>query len=82
MLNPKKYVFGVSSSKLLDYMVSARGIDANPKKIKAIEQLQPPRTRREIQKLAGMMAILNQFISKSGEHDMPFNKLLRKVDGF
>jgi hypothetical protein len=35
-LNPKKCVFGVSSGMLLDYMVSARGIDVNPKKVEAI----------------------------------------------
>jgi hypothetical protein len=44
-LNPKKCVFGVSSGLLLGYVVSARGIDANPKKVKAIKQLQPPQTR-------------------------------------
>jgi hypothetical protein len=44
ILNPKKCVFGISSGKLLGYMVSSRGIDANPKKVEAIEQLQPPRT--------------------------------------
>jgi hypothetical protein len=48
MLNPKKCVFGVSSGKLLGYMVSARGINATPKKVKAIEQLQPPYTRKGI----------------------------------
>jgi hypothetical protein len=47
MLNPKKCVFGVSSGKLLGYMVSSRGIDANSKKVKAIDKLQPPRTRKE-----------------------------------
>jgi hypothetical protein len=44
MLNPKKCVFDVSSEKLLDYMVSSRGIEANPTKVEAIEKLQPPRT--------------------------------------
>ena len=44
MLNPKKCVFGVSSGKLLGYMVSSRGIDVNPTKVNAIENLQPPRT--------------------------------------
>jgi hypothetical protein len=39
MLNPKKCVFGVSSGKLLGYMVSSRGIDANPKKVEATENL-------------------------------------------
>jgi hypothetical protein len=48
MLNHKKFVFGVSSGKLLGYMVSSWGIDANPMKVEAIEQLQPPQTQREI----------------------------------
>jgi hypothetical protein len=82
MINPKKCVFGVSSGKLLGYVVSARVIDKNPNKVEAIKQLQPPRTRREIQKLAGMIAALSWFISKLGECGMPFYKLLCKVDGF
>jgi hypothetical protein len=36
-----------------------QGIDANPTKVEAIEKLQPPRTRREIQKLADMMIALS-----------------------
>jgi hypothetical protein len=59
MLNPKKCVFGISSGKLLGYTVSSRGIDANLKKVEAIKKLQPPWTRKEIQKLAGMMAALS-----------------------
>jgi hypothetical protein len=39
MFNPKKCVFGVSSGKLLGYMVSSRGIDANPKKVEAFKKL-------------------------------------------
>jgi hypothetical protein len=72
MLNPKKYVFGVLS----------RGIDVNLKKVEAIEQLQPPQTRKEIQKLAGMMAALSRFISKLGIRGMSFYKLLQKAVGF
>jgi hypothetical protein len=41
-LNPKKCVFGVPSDKLLGYFVSHQGIEANPDKIKAIEQIQAP----------------------------------------
>jgi hypothetical protein len=82
MINPKKCVFVVSSGKLLGYMVSSRGIDANPKKAEAIENLQPPRTRKEIQKLAGMMTALSRFISKLKERDMSFYRLLCKADGF
>jgi hypothetical protein len=63
-------------------MVSVSGIVANPKRVEAIEQLCSPQTWYEIQKLAGMMAALNQFISKLGKHDMPFYKMLRKAAGF
>jgi hypothetical protein len=76
MLNSKKCVFGLSSEKLLGYMVSSRGIGVNLKKVEAIEQLQPPQTQKEIQKLAGMMAALSQFISKLGERGMHFHNLL------
>jgi hypothetical protein len=76
MVNPKKCVFDVSSEKLLSYMVSSRGIDVNPNKVEAIKQLQPLQTRKEIQKLTGMMIVLRRFISKLGEHGMPFYKLL------
>jgi hypothetical protein len=47
MLNPKKCMFGVSSEKILGYMVSSREIDVNSK-VEAIKQLQPPRIRNEI----------------------------------
>jgi predicted ATP-grasp superfamily ATP-dependent carboligase len=50
--------------------------------VEAIEKLQPPRTRKEIQKLTGMMEALGWFISKLGKRGMPFYKLLHKVDGF
>jgi hypothetical protein len=82
MINPKMCVFSMSSGKLLGYMVPSWGIVANPKKVKAIKNLQQPRTTKEIQKLAGMMATLSRFIFKLGECGMPFYRLLRKVDGF
>lgn len=41
-LNPEKCVFGVPSGKLLGFLVSHRGIEANPEKIKAIERMSPP----------------------------------------
>jgi hypothetical protein len=82
ILNSKKCVFDVSSGKLLGYMVSSRGIDANSKKVEAIKKLQPSRTRKEIQKMVDMMVALSRFISKLGERGMPFYKLLRKADDF
>jgi hypothetical protein len=82
LFNPKKYVFDMSSGKLLGYMVSSRGIDVNPTKVEAIKNLQPPRSRKEIQKLTSMMATLSRFKSKLGECGMPFYRLLRKAYDF
>jgi hypothetical protein len=82
MLNDEKCVFGVSSGKLLGYMVLSLGIDANSKKVEAIKHLQQSWTQKEIQKLVGVMAALSKFISKLDECSMTFYKLLCKADEF
>ncbi len=43
-LNPEKYTFGVPSGKLLGFMISHRGIEANPEKINVIRSMKPPST--------------------------------------
>ena len=57
-LNPEKCVFGVPSGKLLGFLVSHHGIDANPDKIRAIEEMWPPQRLKDMQRLAGCMAAL------------------------
>ena len=63
LLNAYKCSFGVGSRKFLGYMVTHRGIEINPDQVKAINNLQPPRNPKEVQKLTGMTAALNWFIS-------------------
>ncbi|KAL0449404.1 UNVERIFIED_CONTAM: hypothetical protein Slati_1496800 [Sesamum latifolium] len=41
-LNPGKCAFGVSGGRFLGFMVTQRGIEANPDKIKAIMDMGPP----------------------------------------
>ena len=48
MLNPNICTFGVSSGKLLGYLVSHQGIEANPKKVKTIGDMQSPRNKKEV----------------------------------
>ena len=62
-LNAFKCSFRVGSGKFLGYMVTHQGIEVNPDQVKAINNLQPPRNPKEIQRLIGMMAALNRFIS-------------------
>ena len=62
-LNPEKCVFGVPSGKLLGFIVSHRGIEANPDKIKALARLEVPTELKHVQRLAGCVASLSRFIS-------------------
>ena len=62
-LNASKCSFGVGSGKFLGYMVTHRGIEVNPNQIKAITNMRTPRNPKEVQKLTGMTAALNRFIS-------------------
>ncbi|GJW36456.1 reverse transcriptase domain-containing protein [Tanacetum coccineum] len=64
-LNPKKCSFGVEKGKFLGYMVTSEGIRANPQKMKAIEDMQSPRTLKEMQRLNGKLAAMNRFLSRS-----------------
>ena len=81
-LNASKCTFGVGSGKFLGYMMTHRGIEVNPDQIRAINCLQPPRNRKEVQKLTRMMAALNRFISRSAERCRPFFLLLHKWKEF
>jgi hypothetical protein len=51
-LNLGKCAFNVSARKFLVFMVFQRGIEANPKKVKAIIDMQAPRNTKEVQRLA------------------------------
>ena len=77
-LNPNKCAFGVTVGKFLGYMVSQRGIKVNPEKVRAIMELEPPRTVKEVQSLNGKIAALNRFVSRSTDRCLPFFCTLRK----
>ena len=81
-LNPTKCVFGVPAGQLLGYLVSARGIEANPEKIQALLKMPEPSKLREVQQLSGRIAALNRFISKLGKKALPFYQLMKKAYRF
>ena len=81
-MNPKKCVFEVLKGKLLGYIISERGIEANPKKITANSNMGPIRNVKGIQRLTGCLAALSRFISRLSEWGMPLYKLLKKTDAF
>ncbi|KAL0457988.1 UNVERIFIED_CONTAM: hypothetical protein Slati_0426000 [Sesamum latifolium] len=81
-LNPGKCAFGVQGGRFLGFMVTQRGIEANPLKIKAILDMKAPSSVNEVQRLTGRIAALSRFIYKAAEKSFPFFKILRKVKDF
>jgi hypothetical protein len=71
-LSPEKCVFRVKKGKFLGYLVSIKGIERNPSKIEAILRMEPPKSRKGAQRLAGRLVSLNKFISRSTERSLPF----------
>ena len=77
-LNPNKCVFGVSTGKFLEFMVSQRGIEVNSEKIRAILKLAPLKTVKEVQCLNGKITTLNRFISRAIDKCLPFFRVLKR----
>ena len=75
-LNPEKCVFGVPRGMLLGFIISERGIEANPEKISAITQMGLIRSLKGVQKLMGCLAALSRFISRLSERGLPLLSVL------
>ena len=66
-LNPEKCVFGVPRGMLLGFIISERGIEANPEKISAITRMGPIQNIKGVQRIIGCLAALSRFILRLGE---------------
>ena len=78
-LNPSKCTFGVASRKFLGFMVSQKGIEANPEKVQAILDMMSPKIVKEVQKLIERIATLNKFVSKATDKCLPFFETLKQA---
>ena len=67
---------------LLGYIVSQRGIEANPEKVSVITKMGLIRDVKGVQKVTGCLAALTRFISRLGEKALPLYRLLKKVERF
>nr|KYP62768.1 Retrovirus-related Pol polyprotein from transposon 297 family [Cajanus cajan] len=81
-LNPAKCTFGVAGGKFLGFMLSKRGIEANPDKCQAIINMQSPCNVKEVQRLAGRIASLARFLPCMAEKSRPIMSLLKKATKF
>lgn len=63
-------------------MITYQGIEVNLDQIKVINDLHPPQNPKEVQRLMGMIAALNGFISWLADWCRPFFQLLHKWKDF
>nr|XP_033514679.1 uncharacterized protein LOC117279300 [Nicotiana tomentosiformis] len=78
-LNPEKCAFGVASGKFSGFLVSQRGIEVNPDKIKAIDgKPEHLTTKKQVKKLIGRIVALSRFISRSSDRCHKFFSVLKK----
>ncbi|KAL5554777.1 hypothetical protein UlMin_042178 [Ulmus minor] len=71
-----------NTGKFLGYMVTQRGIEANPDQIRSVMNIPSPACIRDVQRLAGRVAALSRFISRSSEKCYLFFSTLRKSKDF
>jgi len=81
-LNPDKCVFGVDRGKFLGFMLTQRGIEANPEKCKAIIEMRSPNTIKEVQRLIGRLTAISRFLPKLAEQTQLIVQLLKKSTQF
>jgi hypothetical protein len=81
-LNTEKCVFGIPRGMLLGFIISERGIEANPEKITTITKMGPISDLKGVQRVTGCLAALSRFIAHLGEKALPLYRLLNKSEHF
>jgi len=77
-LNPNKCTFGVRSGKLLGFIVSQKGIEVDPDKVRAIQEMPAPKTEKQVRGFLGRLNYISRFISHMTATCEPIFKLLKK----
>ncbi|XP_022642973.1 uncharacterized protein LOC111242702 [Vigna radiata var. radiata] len=77
-VNPAKCTFGVAGGKFLGFMLTSRGIEANPDKCEAVLKMASPSTLKDIQRLVGRLTALSRFVPKLAERIRSIVKKMKK----
>ncbi|KAK1613580.1 hypothetical protein QYE76_019097 [Lolium multiflorum] len=76
-MNPKKCAFGVTAGQFLGFLVHERGIQIGLKSQEAVRTMQPPTTKKELQRLIGKINFVRRFISNLSGRIEPFMALVK-----
>ena len=77
-MNPLKCAFGVTSGMFPVFIMRHHGIEVDPAKIDAIQNMLEPKNLRDLQSLQGNLEIIQRFISNMDGRCQPFNHLMKK----
>lgn len=77
-LNPKKSLFAMEEGKLLGHIISKDGIHIDLACVQAIQQIDLPRNKKEIQSFNGKMNFLRRFMPNLAEHLKEMTSMLKK----
>ncbi|XP_015970352.1 uncharacterized protein LOC107493830 [Arachis duranensis] len=81
-LNPLKCAFAMEAGKFLGFMITQRGVEANPEKCQAILQMKSPGCIKDVQRFAGRLTSLSRFLGASAAKALPFFNLMKKGMAF
>ena len=81
-LNPEKCAFAIQGGKFLGFLLTRRGIEANPDKCRAVPDMASPRTVKEVQRLTGRLAVLSRFVPCLASTSIPFFQTIKKKNKF
>eukprot|EP00253_Pinus_taeda_P001901 PITA_01901 len=77
-LNPKKSLFAMDEGKILGHIISRDEIRIDPARVEAIQQMEQPRNKKEIQSFNGKLNFLRRFIPNLAEHLREITTMLKK----
>jgi len=81
-LNVENCVFGVEADKFLGFLLTERGIEANPEKCAAIIEMRSPISVKEVQQLTARMVTLSRFVSAGRDKGHPYFQCLKRNNKF
>lgn len=76
-MNPKKCAFGMTAGKFLGFLVHNRGLEVDPGKAKAVTEMPPPKTQKQLKSFLGKVSYMRRFMPALAEVTEPFGKLLK-----
>ena len=81
-LNPTKCQFLCKEFRFLGFIITENGSKPDPNKVKAINEMKPPKTIKEIRRFCGMCCFYRKYVHKYSLIMEPITNLLRKESRF